>query len=187
IGMDGYLTKPLRLEEVHAVLARFSEALDSSPAHPETLESVPEMPHRTVPDDAPESFPTPESPLSPPEPCSGFVERMLTSLNAQYELDREEAMPLIQSLAETLTVHDQELRTCLETTETGKLMHHAHGIKGLLLNMGLTGEGMAAKKLEDSAHADAASEDLRRETEALLLTTGNILAELRIALDGENT
>ena len=186
IGMDGYLTKPLRLEEVHAVLGRFSETLDSSPAHPETLESVPEMPHRTVPDDASESFPTPEPPLSPPKPCSGFVERMLASLSAQYDLDREEAMPLIQSLAETLTVHDQELRACLETTETGKLMHHAHGIKGLLLNMGLTGEGMAAKKLEDSARASAASEDLRRETEALLLTTGNILAELRIALGGEN-
>jgi hypothetical protein len=55
------------------------------------------------------------------------------------------------------------------------------------MNMGLTEEGLTAKKLEDSARAGSASEDLRRETEALLLTTENILAELRIALGGENT
>jgi len=133
----------------------------------------------------PESFPVSE-PQPSPRPTKDYIKRMLESLHTQYELDREEAMPLIQSLTETLTAHDQELRTCLETAGTDKLMHHAHGIKGLLMNMGLTEEGLAAKKLEDSVRAGSAPEDLRRETETLLLTTENILAELRIALGGEN-
>ena len=200
IGMDGYLTKPLRLDEVHAVLSRFSEPLESSLAHPTwATEDTPGIPLQPAPEAEPEtslkaasqalleSSPAslPPRPLS--EPVQGYVERMLDSLNAQYELDREEAMPLIQSLAETLTAHDQELRTCLEMAGQDKLMHHAHGIKGLLMNMGLTEEGLAAKKLEDSARAGSAPEDLRRETETLLLTTDNILAELRIALGDENT
>ncbi|MBE1424919.1 signal transduction histidine kinase/CheY-like chemotaxis protein [Desulfomicrobium macestii] len=200
IGMDGYLTKPLRLDEVHAVLSGFSEILEFSPAHPpKAHEDAPEIPFQPAPEAKPEtsfkaasqalleSSPASLAPLPLSEPGQGYIERMLDSLNAQYELDREEAMPLIQSLAETLTAHDQELRTCLEAAGPDKLMHHAHGIKGLLMNMGLTEEGLAAKKLEDSARAGSAPEDLRRETENLLLTTENILAELRIALGGENT
>lgn len=112
---------------------------------------------------------------------------MLAALSAQYELDREEAMPLIHSLAETLTTHEQGLKDCLEAAAADKLMHHAHGIKGVLLNMGLTEEGLAAKKVEESARAGASPENLRQEAESLLLTTGDILEELHIALAGEHT
>ncbi len=174
IGMDGYLTKPLRLEEVHATLGLFSEPLPPAPEGKNGDKPKPPCP-------------VPSDPGPPPSgSAKGYVARMLAALSAQYELDREEAMPLIHSLAETLTAHQHGLEDCLDAAEADKLMHHAHGIKGVLLNMGLTEEGLAAKKLEESARADAAPDNLRQEAESLLLTTGSILEELRAALDGEN-
>jgi len=182
IGMDGYLTKPLRLDEVHAAISRFSEPLAPLPTagRDESGEQVDNAP-------APSS-----TTLAPPASSAldaggGYVQRMLAALAAQYELDREEAMPLIHSLGETLAEHDRDLRDCLEPVETDRLMHHAHGVKGLLLNMGLTEEGMVAKKLEESARAGADPEALRLEAEDLLLATGSILAELRVALNGDHT
>jgi len=96
-------------------------------------------------------------------------------------------MPLRHSLAETLTTNEQGLKDCLKAATTAKLMQHAHGIKGVLLNMGLTEEGLAAKKVEESARAGASPENLRQEAESLLLTTGDILEKLHITLAGEHT
>ena len=176
IGMDGYLTKPLRLDEVYAAISRFSEPLDTSPA--------------PVPDESGQpGGHTPDPSAAPPVPDAqgGYVERMLTALAARYELDRDEAMPLVHSLAETLVEHDRALRACLEPMDADRIMRHAHGVKGLLLNMGLTEEGTAAKKLEESARTGAAPEELRREAEDLLLATGSILAELHAAPGGDHT
>ena len=129
----------------------------------------------------------PAEPGPPPDDATGgYVQRMLAALSVQYELDREEAMPLIHSLAETLAAHQQGLEKCLEAAEADTLMHHAHGIKGVLLNMGLTQEGLTAKKVEESVRAGASPESLRQEAESLLLTTGSILEELHVALGGEN-
>ncbi len=179
IGMDDYLTKPLRLDDVYATLSRFSEPLDSLPAT--GREQAGEQA-----DSAPAPSPV-RPPASAPSENGGYVERMLAALAAQYELDRDEAMPLIHSLAETLAEHDRDLRDCLETMDTDRLMRHAHGVKGLLMNMGLAEEGSTAKILEESARANAAPEGLRREAEDLLLATGSILAELRVALGGDHT
>ncbi len=175
IGMDGYLTKPLRLEEVHAVLGLFSEPLDSAaaPKNNDTPKPPPDFTQATAPPDSSGAN-------------GGYVERMLASLSAQYELDRDEAMPLIHSLAETLVTHEQGLKDCLESAEADKLMHHAHGIKGVLLNMGLTDEGLTAKKVEESARAGTDPDTLRQEAEGLLLATGNILEELHTALGGKH-
>lgn len=181
IGMDGYLTKPLRLDEVYATLNQFSEPLDRSPASFRDQAGQPAAPAQAFPP----ASPAPSSPN--PDTDGGYIERMLSALAAQYELDRDEAMPLILSLAETLTEHDRGLRASLEPMGTDRLMRHAHGVKGLLLNMGLTEEGMAAKKVEESAKAGADPEGLRQETEDLLLTTGSILAELRVAFGDNHT
>jgi hypothetical protein len=103
---------------------------------------------------------------------------MLASLHEQYELDRDSAMPLIENLAETLTEHRRELETCLSPPDTELIMHHAHSIKGMLLNMGLTPEGLTAKELEDLARSGASSEELAGAAKALLRVTNSILEEL---------
>ncbi|MDP3431152.1 MAG: response regulator, partial [Desulfomicrobium sp.] len=182
IGMDAYLTKPLRLDEVHATISRFSEPLGTPPAsvRDESGQAAGHMPSPCPAPPAPPSSPTPDA-------DGGYIKRMLSALAAQYDLNREEAMPLIHSLSETLAEHDRGLRACLEPMKTDILMRHAHGVKGLLLNMGLTEEGMAAKKVEESSKAGADPEVLRQEAEDLLLATGSILAELRVALGGDHT
>ena len=78
------------------------------------------------------------------------------------------------------------IRTALDAPEITNVYGAAHGIKGVLLNMGLTQEGLTAKKVEESVRAGASPESLRQEAESLLLTTGSILEELHVALGGEN-
>jgi two-component system, sensor histidine kinase and response regulator len=181
IGMDGYLTKPLRLDEVYATLSQFSEPLDTPSALFRDQAGQAAGPAQTFTSASPaQSSPNPDA-------HGGYIERMLAALAAQYELDRDEAMPLIHSLAETLAEHDRGLRSSLEPMDADRLMRHAHGVKGLLLNMGLTEEGMTAKKVEESAKAGADPEGLRREAEDLLLATGSILAELRVAFGDNHT
>ena len=182
IGMDGYLTKPLRLEEVHAVLS----LLDG---HDEDAGggTAPEPPA------APVEIPLGEGGATPPEPatapasdaCDGCVERILAALSAQYELDRDEAMPLLESLAETLTEHGQGLAEAMPQAGAEKIRHHAHAIKGVLMNMGLTPEGLNAKELEDLARSGGDPDSLRQGAEALLGLTQSILQELGAALNDD--
>jgi len=109
---------------------------------------------------------------------------MLVSLYEQYELDRDSAMPLIENLFETLTEHRKGLDACLASPDTEQIMHHAHSIKGMLLNMGLTPEGLTAKDLEELARSGAPAAELTEAATALLRVTDSILVELRPPLGG---
>jgi CheY-like chemotaxis protein len=170
IGMNAYLTKPLRIEEVHAVLARFAGSGYGQPG------KIP-APEKTAP--APGG-----TQKHGPDACSqNRVERILTALASQYDLDRDESMPLVQSLFESLTEHRTKVMQNLEDPEaTGR---HAHTIKGLLLNMGLTPEGLLAKGVEETARTGGDSGSLRESAQVLLDVTADILAELAVALNEE--
>jgi CheY-like chemotaxis protein len=176
IGMDAYLTKPLRVEEVHAILARFAGP-GAGHAEQDTRQPEPRMP---------------ESPAGPPAEtaaqglgaCSrGRVERILAALADQYDLDRDEAMPLVQSLFESLTENRGNMELNLDVPDA--VGRHAHAIKGLLLNMGLTPEGLAAKGVEEMARSGDDPEALRQAARNLLDLTADILAELGAALNEE--
>jgi PAS domain S-box-containing protein len=173
IGMDGYLTKPLRLDEVHAVLTRYG----GGPVMP-AASSEPQRPQK------PQASPAPVTTQEPADEATRFVERMLVSLYEQYELDRDSAMPLIENLFETLTEHRKGLDACLASPDTEQIMHHAHSIKGMLLNMGLTPEGLTAKDLEELARSGAPAAELTEAATALLRVTDSILVELRPPLGG---
>ena len=176
IGMDAYLTKPLRVEEVHAILARFA---GPGAGHGEQEIRQP-SPRKS------------ESPAEPPAEtaaqslgaCSrGRVERILAALADQYDLDRDEAMPLVHSLFESLTENRGNMERNLDDTDA--VGRHAHAIKGLLLNMGLTPEGLAAKGVEEMARSGDDPESLRQAAQALVDLSADILAELGAALNEE--
>ncbi len=181
IGMDDYLTKPLRLEEVHAALSRVAGPPLS--AAPQRSAGGGDDPRSEPPADAgPEPQPTGPRLETNTAPSGGLVERMVAALREQYDLERDEAMPLIHSLAASLAEHRDGLEGCLSPPEAEKLRHHAHGMKGLLLNMGLTPEGMAAKEVEELTRSGD-REDLGRGAEGLLRLAQGILEELRAALN----
>ena len=173
IGMDAYLTKPLRVEEVHAILSRFAGAGEGDAAA------------LSVPEDASPSRQAPaQTTAKISDACSRKrVDRILTSLADQYDIDRDEAMPLVQSLFESLGENRKNMDRNLDDADaTGR---HAHAIKGLLLNMGLTPEGLVAKGVEEMARSGDDPESLRQAARTLLDLTSDILAELGAALNEE--
>jgi CheY-like chemotaxis protein/nitrogen-specific signal transduction histidine kinase len=172
IGMNGYLTKPLRADEVHAVLVGFAgpggEAASSAPPAGSPADAA--------------AGPSEEGP-GVASCARGCVERILSALSAQYELDRDEAMPLVQSLLDSLTEHSAGLEACLAGSDVAEAGRHAHAVKGLLLNMGLTPEGLAAKAVEDMARAGTDFETFSPAAGNLLDLTAGIAAELSSALN----
>jgi CheY-like chemotaxis protein len=173
IGMDGYLTKPLREEEVHAVIGTFAGSGDGKDA-----------PAQAAPAQAGHDGPAGEEAATPDAVCGrGCVERILAALSAQYELERDEAMPLVQSLFDSLAEHRAGLEDCLAGSDVAGAGRHAHAVKGLLLNMGLTPEGLAAKAVEDLARAGTDFETFSPAAGSLLDLTAGITAELGSALN----
>jgi len=174
IGMNGYLTKPLRVEEVHAVLSR----VDAGNGVQEEAPAAPQ--------EAAQGASRPQDATEPQDACEGCMERIFDMLSRQYELDRDEALPLVQSLFETLTEHRSGLEAAVENGDGTGIGHHAHAMKGVLLNMGLTPEGLTAKELEDQARSGAGAADLRAPAEALMRLADGILEELRQSRNDEN-
>lgn len=163
IGMNDYLTKPLRLDEVHAALTRIAGPADASPR------------------DGPRPLPEPAPPAQAPTPATdGVVQRALAALQTQYGLEHDEAMPLVDSLAASLTEHLAGLEECRSSADPDQLRHHAHGIKGLLLNMGLAPEGAVAKEVEELAQSGGRS-DLERGAGELLQMATAILEDINTA------
>ena len=177
IGMDGYLTKPLRTDEVHATLARFADGNQSVPPRPVAVRPGDSgAPGAAGPDDAPDASAAPVT-------CGQSVERILAALQDQYELERDEAMPLVKSLFDSLTEHAGGLEGALAAADTAGARAHAHAVKGLLLNMGLTPEGLAAKHVEDMARTGGDPEELGAAAAELVALIEGILAELEAALN----
>ncbi|NCD24906.1 MAG: PAS domain S-box protein [Deltaproteobacteria bacterium] len=156
IGMDAYITKPLRLEEVHAVLDEISGAAPSRPAP------------------KPESVPAPA-----PAPTSPPFDRALAALQSQYGLGQDQAIELIRSLETSLKNHQPEMEQAMAAEDIEGLRHLAHSIKGMLANMGLTLEAETAKNLENACAQGTALQDVI--TRAVELT--ELIMTLRTSLE----
>ena len=162
IGMDGYLTKPLRAEEVYAVLGTFAGSGNGEDAP--ALADPAQPGHGGTAGD--------EAAASDAACGRGCFERILAALNAQYELERDEAMPLVQSLFDALTEHRAGLEVCLAGSDVAGAGRHAHAVKGL-----------AAKAVEDLARAGTDFETFSPAAGSLLDLTAGITAELGSALN----
>ena len=183
IGMNGYLTKPLRADEVHATLTQFAGDGQAVPARP-----APVLPGDSAAPETSAAAGTPDSRGGPDAAsgeatCGQCVERILAALHDQYELERHEAMPLVKSLFDSLTEHAQGMESCLAAGDAAGTGNHAHAVKGLLLNMGLTPEGLAAKNVEDMARSGSDTGAMQPAATGLLTLITDIQAELETALN----
>lgn len=157
IGMDGYLTKPMRLEDVHATLSQFgAQPVPTPPAVPPVTQNTGE--------------------------ALGRFETIISELERRYGLNVEQTLPLIENLVETLDAHLPDLTLCQSVDNNNDLTHHAHSIKGVLLNMGLTSDAQAAKNLEDLCKTGSEPEALREAVTTLQAMTEAILTDLRAGL-----
>jgi CheY-like chemotaxis protein/nitrogen-specific signal transduction histidine kinase len=175
IGMNGYLTKPLRTDEVHAALAQFAgDGMRNAPSVAAEPQAEPVPPR-----DEPAGLDAQPAAAA----CGQCVERILASLSDQYEIGRDEAMPLVQSLFDSLNEHRGGLKKSLEAADAEETGRNAHAVKGLLLNMGLTPEGLVAKNVEETARSGGGPEALLPAALELLAIVSGILADLESALN----
>ena len=131
-GMDEYLTKPFQPEQVVEVLQRFGgkeRAADAPPAADE--------------------------PVSPAADGPGITEdigsRVRNHLSATYKLQPEQVDQLLVTSARSLSGHLDKALAALEAEDSELLREAAHGLKGNLLNLGLSEHAQTAAMIEQQA------------------------------------
>ncbi len=155
-GMDEYLTKPFQPEQVVAVLQKF--------AGDRTAVSV-------------EKDSGDRKPASEGEGDAGSKEEIVaqvrTHLSRTYKLQSEQVDQLLVTSARSLSEHLDRALAALEAEDGELLRAAAHGLKGNLLNLGLTEQAQTAAFIEQRAH-DGETRSCRRR----LISLKTALAEL---------
>ena len=159
IGMDAYITKPLRVEEVRAVLAELCDAEAALPAEPHS------------------------APDATPNFSSSPYERTLAAMKNNYGLGPTQAFALIRTLECTLDEHLPQLDTARSTGDIQTLRQLAHAIKGMLANMGLTPEAEVAKNLEYSCANGGSARELEAGVDELTALCAAVRADLHEKLE----
>ena len=131
-GMDEYLTKPFQPEQVVEVLQRFGGKGKSA--------------------DAP---PAADDPVSPAADDPGRKEdlgsRVRAHLSATYKLQPEQVDQLLVTSARSLSEHLDKALAALAAEDSELLREAAHGLKGNLLNLGLSEHAQTAAMIEQQA------------------------------------
>lgn len=174
MGMDGYITKPLKLEEVSKALIE-ADSIRAGSKKEETNSSLSTNENQHDPG---QDFDNTRNELGPSVQHFSFRERIVEGLRSRLGLGEEQSAPLIDSLVESLTKHREDLLTAPKPTDISQLQATAHSIKGLLANMGLTPESEQAKSLEELCKNNAPREAIAPALQTLLKLVDQILNEL---------
>ncbi|HET7478895.1 MAG TPA: response regulator, partial [Rubrobacteraceae bacterium] len=168
-GMDDYLSKPVKAEDLKAVLGRWVSPEAPGPAEadePVKIESGTEPPPET---------PT-ESPNEPP-----LDDAVLSALR---ELQEEGEPDIIAELAGLFVEDTVErlgtLREAIEAGDAAGVERAAHALKGSSGNMGARGLSERSARLEEAGTAGALS-----EAKDLLESIESEFARVRLALEAE--
>jgi two-component system, sensor histidine kinase and response regulator len=144
-GMDGYLPKPIRSQELDQILELYA-------AHKVSLEAAPEASLSTL--------------------RAGDMRAVDThDLLERIGGDREFLIDLIDTFRENYAKQQEAIRTALENGDAVALTHAAHSLKGALLNLAAPVAAAAAQKMESSGRrgdlqeAEVVLRDLEAELE----------------------
>ncbi len=154
-GMDEYLTKPFRPEQVVEVLQKFGNKETTTDSLSASDESV-----------------------SPAADESGMEEdlgsRVRNHLSTTYRLQPEQVDQLLVTSARSLSEHLDKALAALDAEDSELLREAAHGLKGNLLNLGLSEHAQTAAMIEQRAGAGEETRSCRRP----LISLKSALAEL---------
>lgn len=134
-GMDDYLTKPFRTEDVLAALARvagrvYSDQQRTNHAEPEPAETT---------------RPSERRPID--------LKKVKAHLQKSYGISPEKIDILFEEAKILLNAEIAKISQAFAEGEMDALSLSAHSIKGVLLNLGLTDWGILASGLENDANA----------------------------------
>ncbi len=167
-GMDDYISKPVRLEDLTPVLERWSQfatnrcpggvpavSVEGEP-DPETEETEGTRSHLSQPE------PEPETPL--PELDNNTIDR--DRLSELSRGDRQFELELLQTFMEDAPTYIEEARNALEAGELTELARRAHQLKGASSTVAIREMPEVAKQLEIEAETNC-PDDARRSIEQL--------------------
>jgi len=154
-GMDDYISKPVKLEELAAKLTRWEAShLTAQPA-----------------DEGTHSEQAPEDSAPMPSPASSVLDR--ERLDTLKELDPDDGgafyIKLLETFLNSAKSDIDEIQSALSALDFPKLRDKAHALKGASRNMGAEQMGQTCQELEAQANdqakdkADQLFENLIRE------------------------
>jgi signal transduction histidine kinase/CheY-like chemotaxis protein/HPt (histidine-containing phosphotransfer) domain-containing protein len=145
-GMDGYLAKPFRLEDLRTALARLLPEVGRMSQMPQ----IPRSSVRLVPEPPPEPRPEPSAPTSL-DPDRLAMLRQLESRTGQ---------PVVRQLAVTFPPHArlrlEEMRQAVGAQDPLMLENAAHALKGGASNLGALELARGCAELEERARGGEA-------------------------------
>jgi two-component system sensor histidine kinase/response regulator len=171
-GMDGYLTKPVRPDELTAAVSRWLPLIEASD----------ESEAATV--GAPATAPHESAPLSHPDLELIVLDRAQLD-ELQSVAGPDDGAFIAELIAIFLTEGDEEvqrIRTAVETGDAGEVMLAAHRLKGSALNLGCTSLAEAADRLETLGRSKALG-DAGPVVDRLAAAFDRTATALRIELD----
>jgi len=146
VGMDGYLSKPVRLEELQAAIARYSAQEEpTEEANEESLNrAAAERASEVVQVSAAEP---PQAEMSKPHPCVGTIRQL------QRELGAEATAELLSSFLADTPPRLEELRRLVTGSDRMVFARAAHSLAGSCGIFGLNEMRELGLRLEDQAEA----------------------------------
>ncbi|MGD9850706.1 MAG: response regulator [Nitrospirales bacterium] len=155
-GMDDYLSKPIKLEELASVLGRWIPVRKLDRSIPEASDSAVSSSMPSHPSDSP-SFPSVSSARSPQDSGSQDTPSPIDShkLHEWRQLGGEEFLARIitQFIQDATTCVDQVLQAC-EHGDMEKLAIAGHGLKGICANMGVPNLQVLAREAEQAVQQE---------------------------------
>jgi two-component system, sensor histidine kinase and response regulator len=164
-GMDDYFTKPVKVEQIQAMIEKWKAGRVGSPSG-------------SVPNDAVVGAPQSQqaaSEVAPPRPCPLALERALSNLGGDAELLEEVVQVFLQTIPELLS----QLNNAVRSGDAKEIAAAAHSIKGAAANIGAEVVSETARKLELMGKAETIA-DAAKEIESL---TGELDALVSFARD----
>ncbi|PSB43282.1 hybrid sensor histidine kinase/response regulator, partial [Chamaesiphon polymorphus] len=138
-GMDDFLSKPVRKDELSAKIAQWTQQAVTSES---ASDVTPPPADPTAETSVPEPLPTNEPPASSEEPESAEV----STNDAEFE------RAILQVFVENTREQLRSIRAALATGDLGTIEHHLHAIKGASANVGAVAiTATTAKPIEQLA------------------------------------
>jgi HPt (histidine-containing phosphotransfer) domain-containing protein len=171
-GMDAFLSKPIRPEQLLGAIQRFVVVVDNAD---DCLEST--EPNRRIPDQessaaAPLALPVSSSSIAPPDRTDAVD---LAALLSQVENDWDLLGELIELFLDSSPRLLAEAEAGIARSDSQTIERAAHALKGAMQNMGAIPGAQAAADLEeigrngDLTHAPDALSRLKQEFDDLVV------------------
>ncbi|MFW6357965.1 MAG: PAS domain S-box protein [Chroococcales cyanobacterium] len=161
VGMDDYISKPIQIDTLEAILQRWAGIITSNSPIPDSL------PESSLPDTVPVKE-------NPDDPAIVDFARLSEVSRGDREFERE----LLEAFLEDAPCYLQNIQKALEKGDFIKLAHSAHQLKGAASMVAIRQLPAIAAQLEQQARSSSFA-----ELSDLTAQIGTLLADVKALVD----